>query len=60
VQTAPVFVTVSLADSQIDQLIESTLAKSMGRDLAAIGELAESVVEHAFWLRTCHERALSG
>ncbi|HTM54016.1 MAG TPA: hypothetical protein VL175_08305 [Pirellulales bacterium] len=60
VQAAPVFVSVSLADSQIEQLIESALGKSMARDVAALGELAESVVEHAFWLRTCHERALNG
>lgn len=60
VQAAPVFVTVSLADSQIERLIEAALGKSMARDLAALGELADSVVEHAFWLRTCHERALTG
>ncbi|HEY2894157.1 MAG TPA: hypothetical protein VGJ16_08095 [Pirellulales bacterium] len=60
VQAAPVFVTVSLADSQIDQLIDAALGKSVARDLAALGELAESTVDHAFWLRNCHERALNG
>jgi hypothetical protein len=59
-QVAPVFVIVSLAESQVTQLIDAALGKSAARDIETLSELAESVVEHAFWLRTCHERALNG
>jgi hypothetical protein len=51
-------VLVSLTDGQTRQIINDALSAAGTRDAAALEKIAESKVEHAAWVRACHERAL--
>jgi hypothetical protein len=51
-------VLISLTDGQTRQIINDALSAAGARDAAALEKIAESKVEHAAWVRACHERVL--
>jgi hypothetical protein len=53
-------VLMSLTDGQTRQIINDALSAAGARDGAALEKIAESKVEHAAWVRACHERAMYG
>jgi hypothetical protein len=53
-------VVMSLSEPQTQKLIDEALAAAAPRLEKLAGEIAESKVEHAFWVRYCHERAILG